>query len=187
MAADGQKPALISVRQTTEDSKWLGKVDPKTERPIAVGDQVVLCPKCYTPQLLSSWRENGDKCALDETPARVIERPGRAAGDASAAPRSATAPAEGAPAAGAAPAGAAPAPAPAAAPASAAPAPTPAAAVPAEPIDPYRYALPVDAPEESSVWRGNIMTIVVLLVLWGLVVFAYTMLVAFGLLPGGAG
>ena len=56
MAADGQKPALISVRQTTEDSRWLGKVDPKTQRPIAVGDQVVLCPKCYTPQLLSSCR-----------------------------------------------------------------------------------------------------------------------------------
>src|SRR5688572_3910473 len=91
MAADGQKPALISVRQTTEDSKWLGKVDPKTERPIAVGDQVVLCPKCYTPQLLSSWRENGDKCALDGTPANVLERaPRRAAeGDAAAAPAAA--------------------------------------------------------------------------------------------------
>jgi hypothetical protein len=178
MAADGQKPALISVRQTAEDSKWLGKVDPKTERPIAVGDQVVLCPKCYTPQLLSSWRENDNKCALDETPAKVIERPGRAAG--------AAAPAEGGAAPAPAPAAAAPAPAPAAAaPAAGAPA-APAAAFPAEPIDPYRYALLVDAPEESSVWRGNIMTIVVLLVLWGLIVFAYTMLVAFGLLPGGA-
>src|ERR671910_3434208 len=108
MAADGQKPALISVRQTTDDSRWLGKVDPKTERPIAVGDQVVLCPKCYTPQLLSSWRENGDKCALDGTPANVIERPGRAAGGAAGA----ASPAQGAPAAAA----AAPTPAPPATP-----------------------------------------------------------------------
>ncbi|HVG97722.1 MAG TPA: hypothetical protein VNK05_12530, partial [Chloroflexota bacterium] len=77
MASDGQKPALISVRQTTEDSRWLGKVDPKTQRAIAVGDQVVLCPKCYTPQLLSSWRENDNKCALDGTPANVLERVAR--------------------------------------------------------------------------------------------------------------
>jgi hypothetical protein len=174
--------AAISIRQTLANSKWVGALDPKTQKPIAVGDQVVLCPKCYTPQLLSSWRENDNKCALDETPAKVIERPGRAAG--------AAAPAEGGTAAPEAPAPAAAAPA--AAPAAAAPAPAagapaaPAAAVSAEPIDPYRYALPVNAPEESSVWRGNIMTIVVLLVLWGLVVFAYTMLVAFGLLPGGA-
>jgi hypothetical protein len=171
--------AAISLRQTLANSKWVGALDPKTQKAIAVGDQVVLCPKCYTPQLLSSWRENGDKCALDDTPARVIERPGRAAGAAAAPAEGGAAPA----AAPAAPAAAAPAPAAAAA----VPAAAPAAAVPVEPIDPYRYALPVDAPEESSVWRGNIMTIVVLLVLWGLVVFAYTMLVAFGLLPGGAG
>ncbi|HEX2323780.1 MAG TPA: hypothetical protein VHQ00_00200 [Chloroflexota bacterium] len=170
--------AAISIRQTLANSKWVGALDPKTQKPIAVGDQVVLCPKCYTPQLLSSWRENDNKCALDETPAKVIERPGRAAG--------AAALAEGGAAPAPAPAAAAPATAPAAAaPAAGAPA-APAAAVPAEPIDPYRYALLVDAPEESSVWRGNIMTIVVLLVLWGLIVFAYTMLVAFGLLPGGA-
>src|SRR5918995_593194 len=107
MAADGQKPALISVRQTTDDSKWLGKVDPKTERPIATGDQVVLCPKCYPPQLLSSWRENGDKCALDGTPANVLERaPRRAAeGDATAAAPAAAAPAPQAAASPAAPTG----------------------------------------------------------------------------------
>ena len=81
--------AAISIRQTLANSKWVGALDPKTQKPIAVGDQVVLCPKCYTPQLLSSWRENDNKCALDETPAKVIERPGRAAG--------AAAPAEGAP------------------------------------------------------------------------------------------
>src|SRR5918993_4111863 len=91
--------AAISIRQTLANSKWVGALDPKSQKPIAVGDQVVLCPKCYTPQLLSSWRENGDRCALDETPARVIERPGRAAGGAAGA----AAPAEGAPAAAAAP------------------------------------------------------------------------------------
>ena len=37
-------------------------------------------PQVLHPQLLSSWRENDNKCALDETPAKVIERPGRAAG-----------------------------------------------------------------------------------------------------------
>ncbi|HEX2514695.1 MAG TPA: hypothetical protein VH257_08325 [Chloroflexota bacterium] len=107
MAADGQKPALISVRQTAEDSKWLGKVDPKTERPIAVGDQVVLCPKCYTPQLLSSWRENDNKCALDGTPANVLERvPRRAAeGETAAAAPAAAAAAPQAAASPAAPAG----------------------------------------------------------------------------------
>jgi hypothetical protein len=99
MASDGQKPALISVRQTTEDSRWLGKVDPKTQRPIAVGDQVVLCPKCYTPQLLSSWRENDNKCALDGTPANVLERVVRrdaaapAGNGAAAAPQAAASPA----------------------------------------------------------------------------------------------
>lgn len=113
--------AAISIRQTLANSKWVGAEDPKTKKPIAVGDQVVLCPKCYTPQLLTSWRENDNKCAIDGTPARVI--------------------------------------------------------------DPYRYALPVNAPTESSVWRGNIMTIVTLLVLWGLVVLVYSLLVAFNLLP----
>ena len=165
--------AAISIRQTLANSKWVGAEDPKTKKPIAVGDQVVLCPKCYTPQLLTSWRENDNKCAIDGTPARVIERPGRATGAAAApaaAPAAAT-PATPAPAAAASAA------------AAAAPAPVAAAAVPAEPIDPYRYALPVNAPTESSVWRGNIMTIVTLLVLWGLVVLVYSLLVAFNLLP----
>ena len=80
------------------------------------------------------------------------------------------------------PAAAAPAaPAPAAA-APAAPAAV-AAAVSAEPIDPYKYALAVDAPAESSVWRANIMTIVTLLVLWGLVILVYSLLVVFQVLP----
>ena len=165
--------AAISIRQTLANSKWVGAEDPKTKKPIAVGDQVVLCPKCYTPQLLTSWRENDNKCAIDGTPARVIERPGRATGAAAApaaAPAAAT-PATPAPAAAASAA------------AAAAPAPVAAAAVPAEPIDPYRYALPVNSPTESSVWRGNIMTIVTLLVLWGLVVLVYSLLVAFNLLP----
>src|SRR6476659_2828286 len=78
--------AAISIRQTLPTSKWLGAVDPKSQKPIAAGDQVVLCPKCYTPQLLSSCRENDNKCAIDGTPARVIERPGRPAADAAAAP-----------------------------------------------------------------------------------------------------
>jgi hypothetical protein len=168
--------AAISLRQTLANSKWVGAEDPKTKKPIAVGDQVVLCPKCYTPQLLTSWRENDNKCAIDGTPARVIERPGRAAG-ATAAP--AAAPDAAAPAA-AAPAPAAAAPAAAASPAPAAVA---VAAVPAEPIDPYKYALLVDAPAESSVWRGNIMTIVTLLILWGLIVLVYSLLVVFNLLP----
>ena len=76
--------AAISIRQTLANSKWVGAEDPKTKKPIAVGDQVVLCPKCYTPQLLTSWRENDNKCAIDGTPARVIERPGRATGAAAA-------------------------------------------------------------------------------------------------------
>src|ERR1044071_8509269 len=90
--------AAISIRQTLPTSKWLGAVDPKSQKPIADGDQVVLCPKCYTPQLLSSWRENGNKCALDGTPANVLERvvraaPGAAAPATVAAPQAARSPA----------------------------------------------------------------------------------------------
>src|SRR5437870_12805914 len=98
MSAEG---AAISLRQTTPAMKWVGQVCPKCGNQIAVGHEVVLCPKCYTPQHAQCWRDNGNKCAVDETPARIIEPRGRPAG--------AAAPAAGAGASSGAPAGAAPA------------------------------------------------------------------------------
>ncbi len=83
--------AAISLRQTLSSSKWLGQVCPRCGNIIAEGSQVVLCPKCYTPQHAQCWRDAGNACANDGTTARIIERPGRpgaagAAGDTPAAP-----------------------------------------------------------------------------------------------------
>ncbi|HET7769741.1 MAG TPA: RING finger protein [Chloroflexota bacterium] len=83
--AEAPKPALISVRQTAADSKWAGKPCPKCNNPIEAGQAAVLCPKCYTPQHLDCWRDNGNKCAIDQTPANVIDRTAAAARPAAAA------------------------------------------------------------------------------------------------------
>jgi NADH-quinone oxidoreductase subunit C len=72
----GSPGAAISLRQTLATSKWLGQVCPRCGNTIAEGNQVVLCPKCYTPQHAQCWRDNGNQCAVDQTPARIIERPG---------------------------------------------------------------------------------------------------------------
>src|SRR5206468_555497 len=62
----------------------VGQVCPKCGNQIAVGHEVVLCPKCYTPQHAQCWRDNGNQCAVDGTPARIIEPRGRPAGAAAA-------------------------------------------------------------------------------------------------------
>src|ERR687887_2904369 len=111
--------AAISLRQTTPTMKWVGKQCPKCQKEIVVGDQVVLCPKCYTPQHAQCWRDNGNQCAIDQTPAKIIERPGRPAGAAAPAATAAAAPPAPAPAAPARTAGAARAQAASAAPAAA--------------------------------------------------------------------
>jgi len=119
------KPALITARQTTEESRWAGKSCPKCNQPIEPGQQAVLCPKCYTPHHRDCWTENGNKCALDGTPANILDRSPRAATPATpAAPVAAATPAAAAPA----PAAVAPAPAARAA-ATATPAPAGAAVV----------------------------------------------------------
>jgi hypothetical protein len=165
MSNTATAPAAISIRQTTATSKWLGAKSLGSGKEFAAGDQVVMCPKCFKPVLLDDWRANDNKCPEDQTPGRVIERPGRGDG-AAAAP--AAAPAEAAPApAAAAPRAAAPAAAPAAAVGG------PAVAGPAAAnvvVDPYRYARPVEAPPVSDVWRRNIMTIFWLVFLWGVFV-----------------
>ena len=72
--SEAPKPALISVRQTTPESKWANAACPKCSNPIEPGQAAVLCPKCYTPQHLDCWRDNGNKCAIDATPASVLDR-----------------------------------------------------------------------------------------------------------------
>lgn len=104
----GNQPAggaAISLRQTLQNSKWSGTICPKCGNQLSVGDQVVLCPKCYTPQHAQCWQDNGNKCAVDETPARIILRAGQSLQPASAPQPSPTAsvPAAGAPRAGEAP------------------------------------------------------------------------------------
>ncbi len=168
--------AAISLRQTTPTMKWVGKQCPKCQKEIVVGDQVVLCPKCYTPQHAQCWRDNGNQCAVDQTPARIIEPRGRPAGApagdgataaGTAAPTSPTPtpPTPSADTAGAAPAAAA---TPAAQPA----APAAAGAVPATAVmaDPWRYARPIQAPPEADLWRRNIMTIFWIVVIWAVFV-----------------
>ncbi|MDQ3699753.1 MAG: hypothetical protein M3442_02405, partial [Chloroflexota bacterium] len=73
----GAAGAAITLRQTLASSKWLGQVCPRCGNAIAEGSEVVLCPKCYTPQHAQCWRDNGNACANDGTTARIIERPGR--------------------------------------------------------------------------------------------------------------
>jgi NADH-quinone oxidoreductase subunit C len=75
----------ISLRETLPTSKWLGVVCPRCGNTLAEGEQVVLCPKCYTPQHAQCWRNNGNQCGACGTPARIIERPGRAAAASAAA------------------------------------------------------------------------------------------------------
>ncbi len=75
----GLKPALISVRPTTAESKWAGKECPHCKKPISAGENAVLCPKCYTPHHKDCWTTHGNVCALDQTPANIMERAGRTA------------------------------------------------------------------------------------------------------------
>src|SRR5688500_2254096 len=92
MAGDAPAGAAISLRQTLGNSKWMGQVCPKCGNTLNEGEQVVLCPKCYTPQHAQCWQDNGNKCAVDETPARIIVRAGQSIQPAAAgggAPRSA--------------------------------------------------------------------------------------------------
>ncbi|HEU5314713.1 MAG TPA: RING finger protein, partial [Chloroflexota bacterium] len=85
--SEAPKPALISVRQTTAESKWANATCPRCSNPIEPGQAAVLCPKCYTPQHLDCWRDNGNKCAVEQTPANVIDRTAaRPAAGAAAAP-----------------------------------------------------------------------------------------------------
>ena len=77
MAGGAPAGAAISLRQTLANSKWLGQVCPKCGNTLAEGEQVVLCPKCYTPQHAQCWQDNGNQCAVDQTPARIIVRAGQ--------------------------------------------------------------------------------------------------------------
>src|SRR4051794_19811549 len=159
--------AAISVRQTTPTMKWLGKTCPKCQKEIVVGDQVVLCPKCYTPQHAQCWRDNGNQCAVDQTPAKIIEPRGRPAGAPAAAGAAATPVA--APTATPAAAVAAPAAAAVARPAAAGVA-AASAAAPGELADPWRYAQPLNPPPEADLWRRNIMTIFWVVMIWAILV-----------------
>src|SRR5687768_1499811 len=109
MSNTATAPAAISIRPTAANSKWLGATSLGSGKQIAVGDQVVMCPKCFKPVLLDDWRGNDNKCPEDQTPGRVIERAARAEGApaAAAAPAPTAVPAA-APAAAAAPRAAAP-------------------------------------------------------------------------------
>jgi hypothetical protein len=164
--------AAVSLRTTLPNSKWLGSPCPACQNPIAQGEPVVLCPKCYTPQHAQCWRGNGNTCAIDQTPARIIERAARAPSAEAAAPPPPAAASPAQPVRDAAPPAAAQ-------PAAAA---SPASAVPTDPVDPYRYARPVEAPQLSDVWRRNIMTIVMLLFIWGVIILVVAV---FGLDPRG--
>jgi NADH-quinone oxidoreductase subunit C len=84
VSAEPPSGAAISLRQTTPTMKWLGQVCPKCGNQIAVGNEVVLCPKCYTPHHAQCWRDNGNACANDGTTARIIEPRGRAGSSAPA-------------------------------------------------------------------------------------------------------
>ena len=68
----------ISLRPTTATSKWAGATCPKCSKGISAGDQAVLCPKCYIPHHAQCWRDGGNACANDQTPARILEPRGRA-------------------------------------------------------------------------------------------------------------
>ncbi|MBU6286721.1 MAG: hypothetical protein KGS10_01015 [Chloroflexi bacterium] len=106
----GTKPALISARPTTAESKWAGKECPHCKKGIEAGEAAVLCPKCYTPHHRDCWTSHGNVCAVDQTPANILERAARGAAPPAAAPAPEPAPVA-ATSAAPAPARAAPAPA----------------------------------------------------------------------------
>lgn len=173
--------AAISIRQTVASSKWSNATCPKCQKQLAEGDQVVLCPKCYAPQHAQCWRDNGNQCATDQTPARLIERPvrGGGAGGATATPAAAGAGVAVVPPK-AASAAAAPAPAATAAPVAAG---VSAAMASGPAISPWRDARLISAPPEADLWRRNIMTIVVITFIWGIIVLVAWLL---GLTPAPA-
>jgi hypothetical protein len=49
--------------------------------------------------------------------------------------------------------------------------------------NPWQYARAVEAPPESDLWRRNIMTLVVIIVLWALVLLALYVGSVFGFGP----
>ncbi|MCX5986969.1 MAG: hypothetical protein NTX54_10790 [Chloroflexi bacterium] len=156
--------AAISLRPTTATSKWAGATCPKCSTGISAGDQAVLCPKCYIPHHAQCWRDGGNACANDQTPARILEPRGRASAPAGEASSPAPAPS-----------------APVAATAAKAVASTE-SSVPAPFVDeplanPWLSARAIQGPPESELFRRNIMTIVSLLVFWAVAVFVAT---AFG-------
>lgn len=78
--------AAISLRPTLAGSKWLGVACPHCSSVIALGEPVVLCPSCYTPHHAACWRANGNVCAKDQTPGRILEPRGRPADTTAPAP-----------------------------------------------------------------------------------------------------
>jgi len=78
VAGDAPAGAAISLRQTLASSKWVGQTCPKCGNALGEGEQVVLCPKCYAPQHAQCWQDNGNQCAVDQTPGRIIVRAGQA-------------------------------------------------------------------------------------------------------------
>jgi hypothetical protein len=153
--------AAISLRPTTATSKWLGCPCPNCEKSIAPGEGAVLCPKCFTPHHATCWRDNGNACAKDGAVARILEPRGRAGAPAAVATDS---------------------PAPATAPVAALPVPDATATISAadaplvELANPWKSARVVQGPNEVEIFRRSVMSIVTLLMLWGVAVFIATLL-----------
>lgn len=161
-------PAAISLRPTTATSKWAGATCPKCSKGISAGDQAVLCPKCYVPHHAQCWRDGGNACANDQTPARILEPRGRSSASAGEVAAPAPAPAVSLPV---------PTVASEAVPGTVSSVPVPFADEPL--ANPWLSARAIQGPPESELFRRNIMTIVSLLVFWAVAVFIATALGVF--------
>ena len=90
MSADSAAPRPVRAINTSERSPWLGKACPNCNQPLAVGEPVVVCSDCRTPQHATCWTAQDNTCGAEgcgfSAPVRERrQRPAAAAGQAAAA------------------------------------------------------------------------------------------------------
>jgi hypothetical protein len=66
---------VATVRQTDAGATWLGAVCPRCGNSIGEGSEVVLCPKCLSPNHLVCWQDHGNQCGACGTTALLVQAP----------------------------------------------------------------------------------------------------------------
>jgi hypothetical protein len=63
---------VAAVRQTDASATWVGVVCPRCGNSIGEGSEVVLCPKCLSPNHLACWQDHGNQCGACGTTTRPV-------------------------------------------------------------------------------------------------------------------